>query len=82
MIKINIPNNIENCIERLERAGYEAYIVGGCVRDAILGREPNDWDLCTSALPNDIKDVFEDYKTIDIGANHGTIAVVDRKSVV
>lgn len=73
---INIPKNIEKCIRKLRDGGYEAYIVGGCVRDSIIGRFPNDWDICTSALPQDIKKVFHDYKTIDVGIEHGTVGVV------
>lgn len=73
---IIIPDIVENCIKKLNKAGYEAFIVGGCVRDSIIGRHPNDWDICTSALPHEIKAVFDGYKTIDIGIEHGTVAVI------
>ena len=55
---IDIPKDVEDIIEELENAGYEAYIVGGCVRDSIMGINPKDWDITTSALPQDIKRVF------------------------
>jgi len=60
-----MPRYIENCINDIERNGFEAYIVGGCVRDSIIGKKPNDWDICTSATPKEIKEIFIDKKTID-----------------
>jgi tRNA nucleotidyltransferase (CCA-adding enzyme) len=60
----------------LERQGFEAYLAGGCVRDGILGKVPSDYDIATSALPNDIKSVFSSYKTIDTGLKHGTVTVI------
>ena len=63
-------------IGRLEAQGHEAYAVGGCVRDSLLGRAPNDWDLTTSALPDQTLACFEDCRTIEIGKQHGTIAVI------
>ena len=62
-------------VEMLTNAGYEAYFVGGCVRDSILGREFNDYDITTSALPDEIKKVFSDYTMLDIGIKHGTVTV-------
>lgn len=63
-------------IEKLEEKGYEAYLVGGCVRDSLLGKEPNDWDICSSALPDEILGVFEnDYTVFRKGKKHGTIGV-------
>ncbi len=73
---IIIPKRIKLCLERLNNAGFEAFVVGGCVRDSIIGRCPNDWDVCTSALPYETKLVFKDYKTIDIGMEHGTVAIL------
>jgi tRNA nucleotidyltransferase (CCA-adding enzyme) len=73
---INMPKHIENCIKRIERNGFEAYIVGGCVRDSIIDKEPNDWDICTSATPKEIKEIFIDEKTIDVGIEHGTVVVL------
>lgn len=77
LTKINVPKNVKLIIEILENNGYEAYAVGGCVRDAIIGREPNDWDITTSAMPEDVKRIFR--KTIDTGIKHGTITVMIEK---
>ncbi len=63
-------------MEQLEAHGYEAYAVGGCVRDSLLGRSPNDWDLTTSALPDQTLACFENCRTVEIGKQHGTIAVI------
>lgn len=71
-----LPENVDKVLKMLNAAGYEAYVVGGCVRDSILGREINDWDVCTSALPEQMKQVFEGRKTIDTGIKHGTVTVV------
>ena len=65
-MEIKMPSNVEKAIKYLQSKGYNAYAVGGCVRDSIEGRIPNDWDLCTSASPEEIKKVFEKFKTIDI----------------
>lgn len=77
MIKIDVPKNVNLIINILEKNGFEAYAVGGCVRDAILSREPNDWDITTSALPKEVKGIFN--KTIDTGIKHGTITVMIEK---
>ncbi|MDE7430861.1 MAG: CCA tRNA nucleotidyltransferase [Lachnospiraceae bacterium] len=77
MKKIEIPKHVKLIIDILEHNGYEAYAVGGCVRDAIIGREPNDWDITTSAMPEDVKRIFN--KTIDTGIKHGTITVMIEK---
>ncbi len=71
---INLPKDVANIIHILEEAGHEAYAVGGCVRDSILGREPNDWDITTSALPEQVKELFS--HTIDTGLQHGTVTVM------
>ncbi len=71
---INLPKDVANIIHILEEAGHEAYAVGGCVRDSILGREPNDWDITTSALPQQVKELFS--HTIDTGLQHGTVTVM------
>ncbi len=73
---ISMPTHIEKCIELLEKNGFKAYIVGGCVRDRIIGKEPNDWDICTSATPEEIKEVFKGKKTVDVGINHGTVVLL------
>lgn len=73
---INIPDNINFVIKRLESRGFEAYIVGGCVRDSLMGLTPEDYDITTNALPEQIKNCFADTKTIDTGIKHGTVTVV------
>lgn len=73
-MQICLPKNVENIINTLEAAGFEAYAVGGCVRDSILGRTPNDWDITTSALPMETKALFS--KTFDTGIQHGTVSVL------
>jgi len=70
-----IPKNAEYIIETLISSGYEAYIVGGCVRDLVMKVRPYDWDITTDARPEDIKRIFADFKTIDTGIKHGTVAV-------
>ena len=88
-MKIYIPKGAKFITETLEKSGYEAYIVGGCVRDAIMGREPGDWDICTSALPEKVAEVFEnltDAETnyhihvVPTGIKHGTVTIVIRKA--
>jgi len=69
-----MPQNVVDIIERLENAGYEAFAVGGCVRDAALGRIPHDWDITTSALPEEVKALFR--RTIDTGIKHGTVTIM------
>ncbi len=73
-MKINLPKDVENIIETLEAAGFEAYAVGGCVRDTLLGRTPKDWDVTTSAKPEEVKAQFS--HTIDTGIQHGTVTVM------
>lgn len=71
---MNIPYEVEFIINELEKNNFQAYIVGGCVRDYILGLEPKDWDITTSALPQEIKQIFN--HTVDTGIKHGTITVI------
>lgn len=73
---INIPENVTKALTLLHSHGYEAYIVGGCVRDFLLSKTPNDYDITTNALPEETQEVFKDFKCIDIGKKHGTIAVM------
>ena len=73
-MKMILPKNVSYIISKLEQAGYEAYAVGGCVRDTLLGRKPQDWDITTSAKPFQIKALFK--KTIDTGIQHGTVTVM------
>ena len=72
--QMTMPQEVVRIINTLEQHGYEAYAVGGCVRDAMLGREPEDWDITTSAKPLEVKRLFR--KTIDTGLQHGTITVM------
>ena len=73
---INISSNANELIHTLQNHGHSAYVVGGCVRDSILGRIPHDWDICTSATPNEMLEIFKDRKVIETGLQHGTITVV------
>ena len=73
-MRIQLPDKVHNIINTLEEAGYEAYAVGGCVRDSILGREPDDWDITTSAKPEETKHLFP--RTVDTGIKHGTVTVL------
>ncbi|MBO5342181.1 MAG: CCA tRNA nucleotidyltransferase [Lachnospiraceae bacterium] len=73
-MKINMPEAVKDIIHTLQNEGYEAYAVGGCVRDSILGREPNDWDITTSASPEEVKALFR--RTIDTGIEHGTVTIM------
>lgn len=76
-IKIELPLKVNKIITTLQQNGYEAYAVGGCVRDSILGREPEDWDITTSAMPEETKALFQ--KTFDTGIEHGTVTVLLEK---
>lgn len=73
-MQIQLPAKAHKIISTLEAAGYEAYAVGGCVRDSILGRSPDDWDITTSARPEETKRLFS--RTIDTGIRHGTVTVM------
>ena len=73
-VEIKMPKGAEFIIQSLEKSGFEAYIVGGCVRDAVLGREPEDWDITTSARPEEVKSIFR--TTVDTGIEHGTVTVL------
>ncbi len=73
---MDMPKNVDTAIDLLQSAGFEAYAVGGCVRDSLLGKTPNDWDITTSAKPEDMKSVFADFHCIDTGIKHGTVTVV------
>ena len=74
MQTILLPEKVSRILEVLAGAGYEAYAVGGCVRDAILGRVPGDWDITTNALPEEVKRLFR--RTVDTGIQHGTVTVM------
>lgn len=74
MVGIALPKDVKHIIDVLMENGYEAYAVGGCVRDSILGRVPGDWDITTSALPMQVKGLFR--RTVDTGIQHGTVTVM------
>ena len=78
---MKLPEDVCFCIDALEKAGYQAYAVGGCVRDLLLGLTPHDYDLCTDAKPEEICQVFADHQLIHAGEKHGTIGVVRNQSV-
>lgn len=80
MTKICMPIGAEYIIEQLNKHGYEAYIVGGCVRDSLLDKNPNDWDITTSATPLQVKEIFK--RTVDTGIQHGTVTVLVDKDIV
>ena len=73
---MKLPAYVRNCIALLESAGYPAYVVGGCVRDARLGLEPKDYDLCTAASPEEMERLFSQYPLVLCGKAHGTVGVV------
>lgn len=73
-MQIQLPEKVHKIIDTLQEAGFEAYAVGGCVRDSILGREPDDWDITTSARPEEMKRLFP--RTVDTGIKHGTVTVL------
>lgn len=74
MIEIQVPEAARRIIEQLNTSGFEAYVVGGCVRDSLLGRQPEDWDITTSAKPEQVKEIFN--RTVDTGIQHGTVTVL------
>ena len=69
-----MPPSVNMVIDSLHAKGFEAYAVGGCVRDTILAREPDDWDITTSASPQQVKEIFD--RTVDTGLEHGTVTVL------
>lgn len=73
-MKIELPKKVLFIINNLQLAGYDAFAVGGCVRDSILARKPQDWDITTSAKPEAIKEIFR--RTVDTGIEHGTVTVM------
>ncbi len=75
-IRICVPKHAQRAIDILESNGFEAYCIGGCVRDSLMGKEPSDWDICTSCKPNNLKELFCGYKLIETGLKHGTVTVV------
>lgn len=74
-MRIELPKNVQIIIETLQKKGFEAFVVGGCIRDSILGLAAHDWDICTDATPDKIGACFKDYLVIDTGLKHGTVTV-------
>ena len=72
----NLPDCVTMALSLLYAAGFEGYIVGGCVRDLLMGREVHDWDLTTNAVPQEVAAVFRDYKVVETGISHGTVTVL------
>lgn len=75
-MEIFIPKEVSFLIDTIYENGYEAFMVGGCVRDSILNLTPNDYDITTSATPQEIMNIFKDYKIIDTGIKHGTVSII------
>lgn len=75
-MEIHAPAQVQNALRLLAENGYEAFAVGGCVRDCLLGKTPADWDITTSALPQETKAVFHKYKIVETGIQHGTVTVL------
>ena len=76
MCVLQLPKDVEMLLNTLHGNGFEGYVVGGCVRDSLLSKIPNDWDICTNATPDEMTNVFADYKIIPTGLKHGTITIV------
>ena len=79
MYIINLPGEVKKTLNILTNNGFEAYAVGGCVRDSIMGKSPSDWDITTSATPDEISSCFRGYRLIETGIKHGTITVIINK---
>ncbi len=78
-MQIQMPDKVKKIIDVIQAAGFEAFAVGGCVRDSLLQREPNDWDITTSATPDEVKSLFP--RTVDTGIKHGTVTVLMDKDM-
>lgn len=76
MHKINIPSGAAQILSMLKRHGFDGYIVGGSVRDSLLGLQPKDWDICTSAIPEQVEEIFKDNRIIETGLKHGTVTII------
>ena len=81
-MEFSIPAYVERVLNRLEENGFSAYIVGGSVRDMLLGKTPSDYDVATDALPEEIEEVFGEYKTIESRQKFGTIVVKFKKKAI
>ena len=76
-MNFEIPDGARHILQTLDGAGFDAYLVGGCVRDLLRGVEPHDWDICTSALPEETEQCFADRRVIKTGLKHGTVTVLE-----
>ena len=79
---MQLPEYVYEVLQKLNNNGYEAYCVGGCVRDYLLGQCPEDYDVTTSALPEQIIEVFDGYRLLTVGLKHGTVTVIINKHPV
>ena len=75
-VKIKIPQYALTAMKELEKNGFSSFVVGGCVRDSIMGKAANDWDMTTSATPEETLEVFKNFRTIPTGIKHGTVTVL------
>lgn len=75
-INFNLPSEVDEILRLLNQSRHEAYIVGGCVRDKVLGRTPHDYDICTSAKPDEVMKIFEYFRVIETGLQHGTVTIM------
>ena len=75
-VHIDLPVAVSSAIQKLNSAGFEAYAVGGCIRDSLLEYQPDDWDITTSATPSEMQAVFAEYRTVETGLQHGTLMVL------
>ena len=73
---VTMPAGAAFVLQRQKENGFQGYVVGGCVRDSLLGRAPKDWDICTDALPEEMQRVFRDQHVIETGLKHGTLTVM------
>ena len=71
---MRLPSYVQKALDKLESGGYEAYVVGGAVRDYLLNKEPNDYDVSTNARPDEVREVFA--RCVDTGIKHGTVSVM------
>lgn len=75
-MRIDAPKQVRTALQRLSGSGFEAFAVGGCVRDCLLGKTPGDWDITTAALPSEVETVFSDCRLVETGLRHGTVTVL------
>lgn len=76
MVKITLPQGASVILDSLQANGFDAYVVGGCVRDSLLGMTPKDWDICTSALPRQVEEIFSGRRVLETGIQHGTVTIL------